>query len=68
MLAEVHFKTYEDRSKAMDKMYYDCGGSKSYDTTSGSSDRPYGLYITDDCENVGRARQICDIHDGEIVR
>jgi len=68
MLAEVHFKTYEDRERAMDKMYYDCGGSKSYSTTSGYDDRPYGLYINDECENVSRARQICDANDGKFVR
>jgi hypothetical protein len=65
-LATVYFRTYEDRSKAEDKMYSDCGGYKSYSETSGSSERPYGLYITDECENVSRARQICDMYNGEI--
>ena len=66
-LAEVHFRTYEERERAMNDMYRDCGGSKSYQQTSGTYERHYGLYITGECENVARARQICIIWNGKFI-
>jgi len=54
------FRDYDDRSRAMDKIYSECGGSNAYSTTSGYSDYSYGLYITDECTNAGLAAKICE--------
>ena len=63
-IAEYRFRDYDDRTRAKDKMYYDCGGYGAYSDTSGSSDYPYGLYITDDCTNTGLAAKICEANGG----
>jgi hypothetical protein len=63
-LAEYRFRDYDDRTRVKDKMYYECGGSSSYSDTSGNSDYPYGLYITDECTNAGLAAKICEANGG----
>ena len=64
-IAEYRFREYDDRTRARDKMYYDCGGSNAYSDTSGDSEYPYGLYITDDCTNASKAAQICEANGGK---
>gem|GEM_PF-2784064 len=63
-IAEYRFRDYDDRTRAKDKIYSECGGSSSYSDTSGNSDSPYGLYITDECTNAGLAAKIAEANGG----
>jgi hypothetical protein len=63
-IAEYRFREYGDRKIAEDRMYYDCGGYV-YSETSGASEYPYGLYISDSCTNASKAAQICEANGGK---
>ena len=58
-IAYYEFPDYDDRERAVDKIYSECGGYKAYDK-SGSE----GLYITDDGDNVSLAARICEANGG----
>ncbi|MDR1182270.1 MAG: hypothetical protein LBL13_09885 [Bacteroidales bacterium] len=61
----VKFKSYEDRQKAKDKLYNECGGSSIYGGESTYGDYYY-LNIYDTCTDFSKARQICKMYGGEI--
>ena len=65
-----HFRDYDEKNKARDQIYYDFGGSSAYEdygSCSYDSENGYILYITDDCTNVERARQICQGYGGKTM-
>ena len=65
-----HFREYDAKEAAKSKIYDDCGGSSSYyDDGSGSYNYEDGyiLYITDECTNIERARQICIGYGGRTM-
>jgi hypothetical protein len=57
-----HFRSYDEKNAAKDKIYYDCGGSAAYEDYGSERydyEDGYTLYITTGCTDVERARQIC---------
>jgi hypothetical protein len=65
-----HFRDYDAKEAAKNKIYYECGGSSAYeDYGSDSYDSEYGytLYIMDDCTDIERARKICVGRGGKTM-
>jgi len=59
------FPEYEDREKAADQIYYNCGGSKAYE--KGHYDGHYILHILSECEDVALAVQYCQGNLGKKI-
>lgn len=65
-----HFRDYDEKNKAKDQIYDDCGGSSAYEDYGSDTydyESGYTLYITDDCTNIERARQICLGYGGRTM-
>jgi len=65
-----HFRDYDAKNAARDKIYYECGGSSAYEDYGSyryDYEDGYILYITDDCTNMERARQICQGYGGKTM-
>lgn len=58
------FDNYEDREKAADEVYRDCGGSKAYDRKTNSDG--YILTLTSQCEDFSRGTFLCAINGGRV--
>jgi hypothetical protein len=58
------FPEYEDREKAANQIYQNCGGSKAYENGYNGH---YILHILSECENVALAVQYCQGHLGKKI-
>lgn len=56
------FRTYEDREKAADMIYDNCGGSDAYEKDYYDGD--YIIHILSDCTDVANAVKFCLGHEG----
>lgn len=59
------FPDYEDREKAADLIYYNCGGYKAYE--KGHYDGHYILHILSECEDVTLATKHCQCNMGRKI-
>ena len=59
------FPTYEDREKAADQIYDNCGGYAAYE--KGHYDDHYIIHILSDCTDVALAVQFCQGNLGKKI-
>lgn len=65
-----HFRDYDAKNAAANKLYDEFGGYAAYEDVGSESynyESGYVLYITSDCNDVERARQICQGYGGTTM-
>ena len=65
-----HFSDYDAKNAAKNKIHSECGSSSAYEDYGNDrydGEDGYTLYITDDCTDMARARQICLGYGGKTI-